>query len=114
MKKISIFLLAIIISSCSSMESDADKVCEFAELKFKKTELTLAARFGDKKAQKELKKVEDKIQKMEKDLEKLNKKYEGNEDFNKYLNENCDSKKKMDDMMKEFEELQKDSLNLDF
>ena len=70
MKKISIFLFAIIISSCSSMESDANKVCEFSELNFKKIELSVAAMSGDKKVQKELKEVDDKIGEMEKDIEK--------------------------------------------
>ena len=114
MKKISIFLLAIIISSCSSMESDADKVCEFAELNFKKVELSFVAMSGDKKVQKELKEVEDKIGEMEKDIEKLNKKYEGNEEFEKYLEENCDKWKKMNDMVKELEEGLKDFQNFDF
>ena len=122
MKRISILILVLIISSCSSMESDADKVCDYYELKAKIPELEIQILKGDEKAKKELQEVKDNIDIIEKDVEKLEKKYKDNKAYEKYLSENCatwselnEIKKLWDKGIKNLENLNLDGLeNLNF
>ena len=110
MKRISILILALIISSCSSMESDADKVCDYYELKDRIPKLQIQVLNGDQKAKKELQKVKDNIDIIEKDVKKLEKKYKDNKEYEKYLSENCATWSELNEMDKFFEGLE----NLNF
>ena len=95
MKRISILILALIISSCSSMESDADKYCEYltetTELVPKVFELGAKATFGDKSAKDELEDIQERIEEKRKELEEISEKYKDDETFKDYLSDNCDS-----------------------
>ena len=94
MKRISILILALIISSCSSMESDADKVCENLEESKKMMPEILKLSFKsitDKSAAEELEEIQEKIEEMGKEIEDIVKKYEDDEKFKDYLRDNCDS-----------------------
>jgi len=95
MKRISILILALIISSCSSMESDADKYCEYLtetqELMPKVYELSAKAAFDDKSAKDELEDIQERIDEKRKELEEISKKYKDDETFKDYLSDNCDS-----------------------
>ena len=94
MKRISILILALIISSCSSMESDADKVCENLDESKKMMSEILKLSFksiNDKSAAEELEEIQEKIEEMGKEIEDIVKKYEDDEKFKDYLRDNCDS-----------------------
>ena len=99
MKRISILILALIISSCSSMESDADKVCEnLEESKKMMTEiLKLSLKsITDKSAAEELEEIQEKFEEMGKEIGDIVEKYEDNEKFKDYLRDNCDSFKDLE------------------
>ncbi len=98
-------ILIITISSCSNMESDAEKVCDLTtqtmELMPEMLQLGMKAGFGDeeskKEAQKQIDKLEADIKKMGEELENIKVKYDEDE-FQAYLLENCQGAKKMTEM----------------
>ena len=98
-------ILIITISSCSNMESDAEKVCDLTtqtmELMPEMLQLGMKAGFGDeeskKEAQKQIDKLEADIKKMGEELENIKVKYDEDE-FQAYLLENCEGAKKMTEM----------------
>ena len=95
----------ITISSCSNMESDAEKVCDLTtqtmEMMPEVLQLGMKAGFGDeeskKEAQKQLDEIEADIKKMGAELENIKVKYDEDE-FQAYLLENCEGFKKMTEM----------------
>jgi len=99
MKRISILILALIITSCSSMESDANKVCknleESKEIIPKVLELSFKS-ISDKSAAEELEEIQEKMKEMGKEIEEIVKKYEDDEKFKDYLQDNCDSYKDLE------------------
>ena len=106
MKKITILMIMIItISSCSNMESDAEKVCDLTtqtmEMMPEMIQLGMKAGFGDeeskKEAQKQLDELEADIKKIGVELEIIKVKYDEDE-FQAYLLENCEGLKKMTEM----------------
>ena len=98
-------ILIITISSCSNMESDAEKVCDLTTLTIDvmpaMAQLGMKAGFGDeeskKEAQKQIDKLEADIKKMGEELENIKVKYDEDE-FQAYLLENCEGFKKMTEM----------------
>ena len=98
-------ILIITISSCSNMESDAEKVCDLTtqtmELMPEMLQLGMKAGFGDeeskKEAQKQIDKLEADIKKMGEELENIKVKYDEDE-FQAYFLENCEGAKKMTEM----------------
>ena len=96
MKKITILMILIItISSCSNMESDAEKACDLTtqtmEMMPEMLQLGMKAGFGDeeskKEAQKQLDKLEADIKKMGEELENIKVKYDEDE-FQAFFLEN--------------------------
>ena len=93
-------ILIITISSCSNMESDAEKVCDLTtqtmEMMPKMVQLGMKAGFGDeeskKEAQKQLDEIEADIKKRGAELENIKYKYDEDE-FQAYLLENCEAVK---------------------
>ena len=103
MKKI--IILTIIVaafSSCSSMDSDAQKVCSnFDKLKEMMPEmmkLSFASSIGTEEAKKEAKlkldSINNEMEVMGKQMEEIRNKYD-EEEFKKYLLENCENAEKM-------------------
>jgi peptidoglycan hydrolase CwlO-like protein len=101
MKKITILMIMIItISSCSNMESDAEKVCDLTtktmEMMPEMVQLGMKAGFGDeeskKEAQKKLDELEADIKKMGTELDNIKGKYDEDK-FQAYLLENCEAVK---------------------
>ena len=98
-------ILIITISSCSNMESDAEKACDLTtqtmEMMPEMLQLGMKAGFGDeeskKEAQKQLDEIEADIKKMGAELENIKVKYDEDE-FQAYLLENCEGAKKMREM----------------
>ena len=98
-------ILIITISSCSNMESDAEKACDLTtqtmEMMPEMLQLGMKAGFGDeeskKEAQKQIDKLEADIKKMGEELENIMVKYDEDE-FQAYLLENCEGAKKMREM----------------
>ena len=106
MKKITILMIMIItISSCSNMESDAEKVCDLTtktmEMMPEMVQLGMKVGFGDeeskKEAQKQLDELEADIKKMGAELDNIKGKYDEDE-FQAYLLENCEGLKEMTKM----------------
>ena len=106
MKNIIILAIScIILSSCSNIKSDAEKACDFTtqimEMMPQMMELSMKAGFGDedskKAAQKELDEIQANLEMMSEELEKINEKY-GEEEFQSYLLENCESAKELFEM----------------
>ena len=106
MKKITILIILIITtSSCSNMESDAEKACDLTtqtmEMMPEMLQLGMKAGFGDeeskKEAQKQLDKLEADIKKIGEELENIKVKYDEDE-FQAYFLENCEGAKKMKEM----------------
>ena len=95
----------ITISSCSNMESDAEKVCDLTtqtmEMMPEILQLGMKAGFGDeeskKEAQKQLDEIEADIKKMDEEFENIKVKYDEDE-FQAYLLENCEGFKKIKEM----------------
>ena len=104
-KLILIALIFIAFSSCSTMESDAQKACELmtetAELMPEVIELGLKSSFGDEESKKEsykkLSKVKSKMESMALELAIINKKYNEHE-FQAYLLDNCETVKNLKEM----------------
>ena len=98
-------ILIMTISSCSNMESDAEKDCDLTtqtmEMMSELLQLGMKAGFGDeeskKEAQKQIDKLEADIKKMGEELENIKVKYDEDE-FQAYLLENCEGAKKMREM----------------
>ena len=98
-------ILIITISSCSNMESDAEKVCDLTTLtidvKPAMAQLGVKAVFGDeeskKKAQNQLDELEADIKILGAEIENIKAKYDEDE-FQAYLLENCKGFKKMTEM----------------
>ena len=98
-------ILIMTISSCSNMESDAEKACDLTtqtmEMMPEMLQLGMKAGFGDeeskKEAQKQLDEIEADIKKMGAELENIKVKYDEDE-FQAYLLENCEGAKKMREM----------------
>ena len=98
-------ILIMTISSCSNMESDAEKACDLTtqtmEMMPEMLQLGMKAGFGDeeskKEAQKQIDKLEADIKKMGEELENIMVKYDEDE-FQAYLLENCEGAKKMREM----------------
>ena len=98
-------IMIITISSCSNMESDAEKVCDLTtqtmEMMPEILQLGMKAGFGDeeskKEAQNQIDKLEADIKKMGEELENIKVKYDEDE-FQAYLLENCEGFKKMTEM----------------
>ena len=104
-KLILIALIFAAFSSCSTMESDAQKACELmtetAELMPEVIQLGLKASFGDEESKKEsrkkLNKVKSKMESMALELAIINKKYNEHE-FQAYLLDNCELAKNSKEM----------------
>ena len=98
-------ILIMTISSCSNMESDAEKACDLTtqtmEMMPEMLQLGMKAGFGDeeskKEAQKQIDKLEADIKKMGQELENIKVKYDEDE-FQAYLLENCEGLKEMTKM----------------
>jgi peptidoglycan hydrolase CwlO-like protein len=112
MKNIIIFAIAcFVISSCSTMESDAEKACDitaqFMENMPQIVELSMKAGIGDedskKEAQKELDELQASLEKIGEELESLKGKYD-EEEFQAYLLENCEALKEMGKVVEGLEE----------
>ena len=96
--------------SCSNMESDAEKACDFAtqmmEMMPQMIELSMKAGFGDedskKEAQIKLDELQANIEKMSEEMESIKGKYD-KEEFQAYLIENCEGAKEMLEMGKSLE-----------
>ena len=101
-KLILITLIFVAFSSCSNMESDAQKACELmtetAELMPEVIQLGLKSSFGDEESKKEsrkkLNKVKSKMESMALELAIINKKYNEHE-FQAYLSDNCETVKNL-------------------
>ena len=111
MKKIALLLLtATFLFSCSSMESDAKKACDFMtesmELMPEMMKLSMKANLGDedskKEAQKKLDELTLKMDSYTEEMEAIKAKYDEDE-FQKYLLENCEVAEKLKEMGKAFE-----------
>ena len=104
-KLILIALIFVAFSSCSTMESDAQKACELmtetAELMPEVIQLGLKSAFGDEESKKEsrkkLNKVKSKMESMALELAIINKKYNEHE-FQAYLLDNCELAKNLKEM----------------
>lgn len=106
MKNIIILTTACLtLYSCSNMESDSEKVCNFTtqvmEMMPQMLELSMEAVFGDedskKEAQIKLDEIEANIEKMSEEMESIKGSYD-TEEFEAYLLENCESAKLMMEM----------------
>jgi len=107
MKKITLILLtATFLFSCSSMESDAKKACDFLNLsdilpemtKLWSSELSMKANLGDEDSKKEaqIKLIELKFR-----YRYIIKRFNGDfdeDEFQKYLLENCEIAKELEEM----------------
>ena len=102
MKKITLLLfVSTFLFSCSSMESDAQKACDFmtetVELMPEMMKLSMKANFGDenskKEAQKKLDEITLKMESYTEEIKAIKAKYDEDE-FQKYLLENCEQAKK--------------------
>ena len=111
MKNLTLLLLtATFLFSCSNMESDAQKACDFmtetVELMPEMMKLSMKANFGDenskKEAQKKLDEITLKMESYTEEIKAINAKYDEDE-FQKYLLENCEQAKKIEKMGKAFE-----------
>ena len=111
MKKIALLLLtATFLFSCSSMESDAKKACdlmtEAVELMPEMMKLSMKASLGNedskKDAQKKLDELTLKMDSYTEEMEAIKSKYDEDE-FQKYLLENCEQAKKLEQLGKAFE-----------
>jgi len=111
MKKIALLLLtATFLLSCSSMESDAKKACDFmtesVELMPEMMKLSMKANLGDedskKEAQKKLDELTLKMDSYTEEMEAIKAKYDEDE-FQKYLLENCEVAKELKEMGEAFE-----------
>ena len=108
-KLILITLIFAAFSSCSNMESDAQKACELiaetAELMPEVIQLGLKSSFGDEESKKEsrkkLNKVKSKMESMALELAIINKKYD-EEEFQAYLFDNCETVKNLREMGEAF------------
>ena len=100
-------IIIITISSCSNMESDAEKVCDLStqtiEMIPEMAQLGMKAGFGDdeskKEAQKQLDKLEADVKLLVAVIENLKVKYDEDE-FQAYLLENCEGFKKTTEINK--------------
>ena len=105
-------LILAAFSSCSNMESDAQKVClsmeELKETMPEMMKLSFKSSLGTEESKKEAKQKLDSIQKeltlMTEEIEEIQSKYDKDE-FQQYLLENCESTKKMKEMFKGLEGL---------
>jgi hypothetical protein len=111
MKNIIILAIACLaLSSCSNMESDAEKACDFTtqimEMMPQMIELSMKAGFGDEdskeEAQKKLDELQASLEKMSEEMESIKGKYD-EEEFQAYLLENCEGAKEMLEMGKALE-----------
>ena len=111
MKNIIILAIACLaLSSCSNMESDAVKACDFTtqimEMMPQMLELSMKAGFGDEdskeEAQKKLDELQASLEKMSEEMESIKGKYD-EEEFQAYLLENCEGAKEMFEMGKALE-----------
>ena len=111
MKNIILLVTACLtLYSCSNMESDAKKACDFTtqmmEMMPQMIELSMKAGFGDedskKEAQIKLDELEANIEKMSEEMESIKSKYD-KEEFQAYLLENCEGAKEMLEMGKSLE-----------
>ena len=111
MKNIIILAIAFLaLSSCSNMESDAQKTCDFTtqimEMMPQMLELSMKASFGDEESKEEAQKKLDEFQaiveKMSKEMESIKAKYD-EEEFQAYLLENCEGAKELLEMGKALE-----------
>jgi peptidoglycan hydrolase CwlO-like protein len=111
MKNIIILIIACLaLSSCSNMESDADKVCdlttEMIEMMPPMVKLSMKAGFGDEDSKKELDELQASLEKMSKELESIKGKYD-EEEFKAYFSENCAGAKELLEMGKAFDSIGK-------
>ena len=108
-KLILVILIFAIFSSCSNMESDAQKACELiaetAELMPEVIQLGIKSAFGDeeskKEAYKKLNQVKSKVESMALELAIINKKYDEDE-FQAYLLDNCETAKNLKEIGEAF------------
>ena len=112
MKNIIILAIACLaLFSCSNMESDAEKACDFTtqtmEMMPQFFELSMKAGIGDedskKEAQKELDELQASFEKIGEELESIKGKYD-EEEFQAYLLENCEALKEMGQVVEGLEE----------
>ena len=105
-----LLLIFLVLSSCSNMQSDVDKVCTLTtktmEMMPNVLELSMKAGFGDesskKEAEKELEKLQAEMEQMGKEVESIKSNYDEDE-FQEYFIENCDAAKKLLEMSEAFE-----------
>lgn len=115
MKKIiTLTLMLAAFSSCSNMESDAQKVCsamdELKETMPEMMKLSFKSALGTEESKKEATQKLDSLKKeldaMSKEMEEIQSKYDKDE-FQQYLIENCESAEKMKEMFQGLEGLTK-------
>ncbi|MFT7156922.1 MAG: hypothetical protein ACI8Q1_001937 [Parvicella sp.] len=110
-KLITLTLIIAAFSSCSNMESDAQKVCSnFDKLKEMMPEmmkLSFASSIGTEEAKKEAKQkldsINNEMELMGKHMEEIRGKYD-DDDFQKYLLENCENAEKLIEGLKNLAE----------
>jgi|GEM_PF-1261034 hypothetical protein len=112
MKKIiTLTLIIAAFSSCSNMESDAQKVCsnfdKVKEMMPEMMKLSFASSIGTEEAKKEAKlkldSINNELEVMGKQMEEIRSKYD-EEEFKKYLLENCENAEKMMEGLKSISE----------
>jgi len=111
MKKITLLLfVSTFLFSCSSMESDAQKACDFmtetVELMPEMMKLSMKANLGDedskKEAQEKLDEITLKMESYTEEMKTIKAKYDEDE-FQEYLLENCEQAKNLKKMGEAFE-----------
>ena len=112
MKNIFYCLLIIPFISCSSLESDAEKVCDImtqsAELMPEVMQLTMGSMLGSEESKKEaelkVKELTEIIESSALQMEAIKKKYDEDE-FQEYLLANCDTAKSLAKMGEALEDI---------
>ena len=106
MKNIFYLIIACLaLSSCSNMQTDAEKACDFTteiiEMMPQIMQLSMKAGFGEedskKEAQKELDELQVRFEKMGEELASISGKYD-EEEWKAYLLENCEGAKELLEM----------------
>lgn len=100
-----LFFIAIVTTSCSSIEADADRACalmaETKELMPQIMKLSMQSAFGTeaemREASDELSALEVKFEEIANQMEELSSNYDQDE-FQNYLLENCEVAKELKDM----------------
>ena len=114
-KLIFLILITFAFTSCSNMESDAKKLCDLTtksmEMMPQVMQLSMKAGFSDEETKKEsqskLDELQSDLEKTRKEIASIREKYDQNE-LNAYLDENCETTKKLNEGIKVLEKLVKE------